>query len=270
MIAARLLGRSELGLAALARDELGITLDKGNQKDDWSRRPLSPKQEAYALADVRYLLDLRTRLSQQLAARGRLAWLHEECAAVAALEPMARRRDPNAWLAIKGARRLGARPLAILRELHAWRERRAEETDTPTFKILGNEALLKLASLGPKSPADLRTVPGVLPRLQPQAVAILAAVRRAEALPDTALPRLPRSPRPVVPDQVQRRIERLKGWRAKKAAELQLEASVVLPQRLIDRLAEASPRDLAELASIEGLRRWRVEAFGPDLLAAVS
>jgi ribonuclease D len=270
MIAARLLGRSELGLAALARDELGVVLDKGNQKDDWSRRPLSPKQEAYALADVRYLLELRSRLEQQLAARGRLAWLREECAAVAALEPMVRRRDPDAWLGIKGARRLAPRPLAVLRELHAWREMRAEETDTPTFKVLGNEALLKLATLGPKSPADLRAVPGVLPRLQRQADAILAAVRRAEALPDAALPRPTRSPRPVVPDQVLRRIERLKGWRARKAVELQLDASVVLPQRLIDRLAEASPRDRAELASIEGLRRWRAEAFGAELLAAVS
>jgi ribonuclease D len=44
MIAARLLGRSEIGLAAVARDELGVSLSKGNQKDDWSRRPLAPAQ----------------------------------------------------------------------------------------------------------------------------------------------------------------------------------------------------------------------------------
>ena len=52
MLAARLLGKSELGLVAVARDELGVTLTKTNQKDDWSRRPLTPQQEAYALADV--------------------------------------------------------------------------------------------------------------------------------------------------------------------------------------------------------------------------
>jgi ribonuclease D len=270
MIAARLLGKAQIGLAAVARDELEVTLDKGNQKDDWSRRPLSPQQEAYALADVRHLVELRARLEEKLAACGRLGWLREECAAVAALEPMARRRDPNPWLAIKGARRLAPRPRAVLRELHAWRERRAEETDTPPFKILGSEALLKLAALRPKAPADLRAVPGVLPRLQRQADAILAAVRRAEEMPDADLPVVPRTPRPVVPDEVLRRIERLKAWRTRKAAELQVEASVVLPQRLIDRLAEVSPRDRAALSSIEGLRQWRAEAFGADLLAAVS
>jgi len=267
MIAARLLGRSEIGLAAVARDELGVTLTKESQKDDWSRRPLTPRQEAYALADVAHLVELRERLAAKLAATGRLDWLREECEAVARLEPAARRRDPEAYLDVKGARRLPPRALAAFRELHAWRERRAEETDTPAFKILGNESLMRLAERRPKDAVSLREVPGVLPRLQRQAGELLAAVRRAEELPESELPCPTRSPRPVVPDTVLRRGERLKAWRARKAAELQVDVSVVLPQRLIDRLAQAGPSGLAE---VEGLRRWRREAFGAELLAAVS
>ena len=270
MIAARLLGRSEIGLVAVARDELGVALTKDSQKDDWSRRPLTPKQEAYALADVRHLVALRDGLSEKLRAAGRLSWLEEECEAVAALEPLPRRRSPEAWLDIKGARRLAPRSLAALRELHAWRERRAEETDTPAFKILGNEALLRLAELRPRDPAGLQAVPGVSSRLSRQAGALLAAVRRAEELPESELPRLVRPPRPVVPDAVLRRVERLKAWRARKAAELAVDVSVVLPQRLIDRLAEAAPSDAAALRAVEGLRRWRIEAFGGELMAAVS
>jgi ribonuclease D len=270
MIAARLLGRAEIGLAAVARDELGTALTKTNQKDDWSRRPLSPGQEAYALADVLHLVALRERLEAKLLAAGRLDWLREECEAVAALDAVARKRDPEAYLSLKGARRLPPRALAALRELHAWRERRAEETDTPPFKILGNESLMRLAELRPTDAAGLRTVTGVLPRLGRHAGDLVAAVRRAEDLPEADLPRVVRSPRPVVPDAVVRRVERLKAWRARKAAELAVEASVVLPQRLIDRLAEAAPGDAAALARVEGLRRWRVAAFGADLLAAVS
>jgi ribonuclease D len=270
MIAARFLGRSEIGLAAVARDELGIALTKDNQKDDWSRRPLTPQQEAYALSDVLHLVELHGRLSEKLAAAGRLAWLEEECEAVAQLEPAARKRDPLAFLAIKGARRLPPRALAALRELHAWRERRAEEKDIPPFKILGNEALLRIAELRPRDAAGLGAVPGVLPRLQRQAGDLLGALRRAEALPDAELPQVPRTPRPVVEDAVRQRIERLKAFRTRKGAELSLDISVVLPQRLIDRLAEARPRDAAGLAGVEGLRRWRVAAFGAELLAAVS
>jgi ribonuclease D len=270
MIAARLLGRSEIGLAAVARDELGTALTKTNQKDDWSRRPLSPGQEAYALADVLHLVALRERLEAKLLAAGRLDWLREECEAVAALDAVARKRDPEAYLNLKGARRLPPRALAALRELHAWRERRAEETDTPPFKILGNESLMRLAELRPKDVEGLRTVTGVLPRLGRHAGDLVGAVRRAEGLPEAELPRVVRAPRPGVPDAVVRRVERLKAWRARKAAELAVEASVVLPQRLIDRLAEAAPGDAAALARVEGLRRWRAAAFGADLLAAVS
>jgi ribonuclease D len=270
MIAARLLGRSEVGLVAVARDELGVALTKESQRDDWSRRPLTARQEAYAIADVAHLVPLHERLSAKLAAAGRLGWLREECEAVARLEPAGRRRDPEAYLDVKGARRLPPRALAAFRELHAWRERRAEETDTPAFKVLGNEALLRLAERRPKDAASLREVPGVLPRLRSQAGELLAAIRRAEALPEEALPCPARSPRPVVPDPVQRRIERLRAWRTRKATELQVDVSVVLPQRLIDRLAQAGPRDTGELTEVEGLRRWRMEAFGAELLAAVS
>ena len=270
MIAARLLGRSELGLVAVARDELGVALTKTNQKDDWSRRPLTPQQEAYALADVAHLVALRERLEARLATAGRLEWLREECDAVAALEPLARKRDPDAYLGIKGAKGLPPRALAALRELHAWRERRAEETDTPAFRILGNEGLLKIAALAPQSEAELRAVPGVLPRLHRQAGFILDAVGRARALSDAELPALPRVSRPVVPDAVLKRVERLRAWRTRKGQELGLDASVVLPQRLIDRLAEAAPENAQHLGKVEGLRRWRAQAFGAELLAAVS
>jgi ribonuclease D len=269
MIAARLLGRAEVGLAAVARDELGVALSKDNQRDDWSRRPLTPRQEAYAIADVRHLVTLRDRLEEKLRAAGRHGWLREECDAVAARAPASRRRNPDGYLAVKGARRLAPRSLAALRELHAWRERRAEETDTPAFRVLGNETLLRLAEARPGA-ADLRAVPGLPARLaERHGRELVDAIGRAEALPEGELPVVPRAPRPFVPDSVQRRAARLKAWRTAKAAELALDSSVVLPQRLVDRLAEAAPRDAAGLLAVDGLRRWRIEAFGKDMLQAL-
>jgi ribonuclease D len=270
MIAARFLGMPGIGLAAVAEAELGITLSKANQKDDWSRRPLTKQQEAYALADVQHLGALRERLEARLEEKGRLGWVQEECEAVSALEPTPRRRDPEAYQGIKGARRLRPRQLAALRELYAWREGRAETTDRPAFKILGNEALRKLAERHPRTLPELRHVPGVLPRLRGYSDDILAALRRAAQLPDSELPVIPRSPRPVIPTEVMHRAAHLKEWRTRRAAELRVEVSVVLPQRLIDRLAAASPRDRAGLAEIEGLRRWRIDAFGEELLAALA
>ena len=266
MIAARLLGRPELGLAAVARAELGVTLSKDNQKDDWSRRPLTPQQEAYAAADVAHLVALQQRLTSHLESLGRLAWLREECDAVAALGPAARRRNPDAYLSIKGAKRLAPRALAALRELHVWREHRAQETNLPPFRILGNEVLLRLAGL-PKGAGGLAS--SLPPRLRSREGELAEALARAQALDEGQLPVVPRSARPILPDPVLRRIARLKAWRTVKAAELKLDASVVLPQRLIDKLAEAGPRDADGLGAIEGLRRWRIHTFGREILAAL-
>jgi ribonuclease D len=269
MIAARFLGLPEIGLQAVARAELGVELSKANQKDDWSRRPLSPSQESYALSDVRHLLALQARLETRLREKGRLEWVREECEAVAALPAARREADPAAYLRIKGAGRLRPRALAGLRELAAWREGRSAAADLPAFKVLANEVLLVLAERSPRTREELASVRSVLPRLDREAEALLAALRRARELPESELPAFPRLPRPVVPEPVRRRVEALKAWRREEAKRLGLDVSVVLPQRLVDRVAEAAPRDTEGLEAVEGLRRWRIEAFGPDLLSAL-
>ena len=74
MLASRFLGLPEVGLQGVLRNELGVDLSKSSQKDDWSVRPLTSRQERYALDDVRHLLALYERLSDRLRAQSRLAW----------------------------------------------------------------------------------------------------------------------------------------------------------------------------------------------------
>jgi len=267
MLAARFLGRREFGLQALARAELGVELSKGFQKDDWSHRPLSPKQEAYALADVQHLLALHERLVAQLEAVGRLDWVHEESDAVAALEPARRRKDPDAFFKIKGTERLEPRQLAALRELHAWREARAEKLDTPAFKIVDNEVLLALAQRLPDTREGAGALLARYPRVRHEAGAVLDALARAAAVPDAELPRWPRPPaRLVRSPAAQKRIDALKTWRTQEAARSGLDPSVVLPQRLIERIADLAPRSREDLEQIDGLREWRILAYGPALM----
>jgi ribonuclease D len=270
MIAARMLGRPQIGLQALAQGELGVTLSKESQRDDWSRRPLTPKQEAYALADVAHLLALRERLVAELRRLGRLAWVVEECDAVAALEPARRGPEPDAYQRVKGIRRLTRRQQAVLREVHAWREALARASDVPAFKLMSSETLIELAERSPRSATELAAVRGLSPRARRGGNDLLAAIGRGLALRDADLPSVSAAPpRPVVSEEVRRRIESLRAWRAAEAARLAVDISVVLPQRLLERLAHAAPGERSALDEIEGLRRWRIEAFGPDLLSAL-
>lgn len=266
-LAARFLGVAALGLDQLLRTYLGVEPGRSRQKDDWSRRPLSPEQEAYALNDVLHLIPLRARLVQELAARAREAWVEEECAALAAAPVTGRPADPDAYLKLKGTKDLDGRGLAVLRELHAERERLALGLDRPPFMILAHDALVRLAARRPTDEAGLSEVPACTPKVVRRfGQAILEAVARGLAVPEGDLPGGPRSPRTTVPAAVRRRAEALKAWRRVAAARLGLDPGVLLPQRLIDRVAAEPPADLAALARVEGIRRWRVQACGEELV----
>ena len=59
MIAARLCGYQELGLAALVAKHFGVKLSKASQKANWALRPLSNQMIEYAINDTKYLLPRR-------------------------------------------------------------------------------------------------------------------------------------------------------------------------------------------------------------------
>lgn len=269
-LAARFVGASALGLDGLLTQYLGVDPGKSRQKDDWSRRPLSEPQEAYALKDVLHLIRLRDHLLARLRALGREAWVDEECAALAALPAPDRAPDPDAYLTLKGTKDLDARGLAILKELHQAREILALKLDRPPFMIVGNEGLVHLAALRPRDADAMLAVPGSTPGIVRRfGHSLLEAIARGLATPEPDLPVRPRALRPVIPAPVRRRAESLRAWRVKAAARLGLEAGFLLPQRLIDRLAAEPPADLVALASAEGVRRWRAELFGDELLRAL-
>ena len=266
-LAARLLGVAALSLDGLLAQFLELTPVKSRQKDDWSRRPLSAEQEAYALNDVLHLGDLRARLIDELVAKGRLEWVEEECAAVAASSLPERVIDPDAYLKLKGAKDLDQRGWGVLRELYQMREAMALRLDRPPFMIVGNESLVALAAKRPRTTEDVLAVPGCSQSVVRRAgAAILDAVARGESLAADELPVRRPAPRPVFSAAVRRRAEALRVWRAKAAQDIALDPGVLFPQRVIDRLAADPPRDLAGLEQVEGVRRWRTKLFGGDLL----
>jgi ribonuclease D len=269
-IAARLIGGRELGLDTLLATWLGVELPPSRQRDDWSVRPLRPDQETYAAADVIHLFALEARLTEELARLGRLAWAVEESQALAEQPAPDRTIDPTAYASIRGARDLGPRGLSILKELYELRDRLARAADRPPFKVISNETLLRLAQTAPRETAALAEVPGCTPRLIARwGPALLEAVERALALPDAELPALERSIRPPGSAAASRRAEVLKRWRTQAAERYGLDPGVLLPNRLIGAVAGAGPARLEDLARIDGLRRWRVETFGAEILAAL-
>jgi ribonuclease D len=178
MAAARRLGRAGLGLSALVEAQFGVRLSKAFQRSDWGHRPLTPEQLAYAALDTHFLLPLHARLCAELLERGALEEARREFARIAAAEFRERIFDPEGYRRLKGARELDVEGSRILRALYLAREERARAADRPPFKVLGEQAMLELARVRPRTEEAVRAIPGVTPSvLRRMGDAILQAMR---------------------------------------------------------------------------------------------
>jgi len=146
MLAARLLGERQFGLSSLADRFLGVQLDKGPQKADWARRPLTVRMEAYARNDTHYLKPLSDKLRTELEQKDRLAWHQESCERLIVESTKPALTDADSVWRIKGSHRLGRPALAILRELWRWREGEAVQANKPPFFVISHQALVDIAA----------------------------------------------------------------------------------------------------------------------------
>jgi len=269
-IAAQLAGEPAIGLAALLEKYIGVKLDKEHQKADWSLRPLTPSMLAYAAADTRFLLGLRDALEQRLKTLNRLSWAMEEFKQLESLRWSGPGGEEETYLRLKGAKGLSPRSLAALRLLHRWRDTVAEREDRAPFRIIGNDALLAVSRALPASRTDLghvRDLPSSLARRHGEA--LLDAVQRAKALPETDLPRLERRPRVHKDPGFDARLERVKAVRNRIATELGLDPGVVSGRTTLEAVVRAHPANRTALEQVGEIRRWQIDVLGDALLEAV-
>jgi ribonuclease D len=261
-VAAALLGLPpQAGYAELVARQLGHSIDKAQTRTDWSRRPLSAAQLAYAADDVHHLLQLHTDLAIALEAKGRTVWHVEDCAALE--EPGLYRTEPaQAWRRLKGLGRMRPHEQAIARALAGWREQRAISSDKPRGWILTDEALLALATLAPATATELEQVRSVPPSVvRKRGDELLALVRAARESGDEG-PSAPTSQRPT-PEQ-NRRIGQLQQRVREVAAALELSPEVLATRRDVEAMVLGAPEHAALL------RGWRRDAIGNELLGLLA
>lgn len=256
-IAAAMLGMGDqLGYAALVEKMTGIKLDKSLTRTDWSRRPLTAPELAYAAADVRHLSDIHPRLREQLAAKGRLHWLEEDCARLA--EPSRyRNAAEDAWKRLKGLARLAPASQPIAVALAGWRERIAQERDRPRKWIIDDEALYRIAERAPSDLDELAALKVLPPKTLDRhgaALTALVAAAKASSLPPLLLDE------PL--DDVQKaRLKRLQDRLRAIADALEVPASLIAPRADLELLVRVGAD--ADAAVLGG---WRRAVAGEALL----
>lgn len=231
-------------------------LDKASRFTDWSRRPLSPAQLAYALGDVTHLRVIYEALTRRIETAGRTAWVAEEVASLA--DPALYQPDPaEAWRRLKPRSR-DRRFLAVVRGLAAWREREAQRRDLPRNRVIRDDVVMEIAATRPGSAEALRDLDRV--SLDRESLkAVIAEIQAALALPESEMPqaevqvRLPKGIGPLI-DLL------------RVLLKLRAEDSDVA-QRLIANGGDLEAIALDDHADVPALKGWRREIFGDEALA---
>jgi ribonuclease D len=237
----------------------GDQIDKSSRFTDWSTRPLSPKQSAYAISDVTHLRDVYLSLSAQLAEQGRTGWLDEEMAVLTDIETY-RTHPEDAWQRLK-LRVKKPRQLAVMQAVAAWREREAQSRDVPRSRVLKDDAIYEIALQQPRDAealGRLRTIPRGFERSN-TARAILTATEEVYERPESALPRLPR-PRSA-PEHASAAAELLKVLLKMVAEEQGVAARIIASTEDLEKIAAD---DRADVPALHG---WRRNLFGEQALA---
>ncbi|BBO71252.1 ribonuclease D [Desulfosarcina alkanivorans] len=269
-LASMYVGERETSLGAMVSKRFGIKLDKRYQKKDWSQRPLPEGMIEYAASDVFHLIPLARQLMEELASKERLEWVREECDYLSTVRPVENGCDPL-FLRFRGAGRLPRRNLAVLEGLLQYRRDLAIKKDRPLFKVFSNTALLKIATEmadTPKAMESARCLSAKQIRIYGKPLA--RVVQRANSLPAKDLPVYPRRRRQSVSPKVPERIKAIKAWRDRLAECLELDPALLFNKTLMTAIAVHKPSDIDGLKQVEGIRRWQVEAFGKDILKALS
>ncbi|MDD2364616.1 MAG: HRDC domain-containing protein [Desulfuromonadaceae bacterium] len=264
MIAARLVGLTEFGLAALLYARFAVVLDKKYQKADWSKRPLSREMCAYASADTINLLPLYDQLYLELEEKNRLKWLEEESRLVC--QARVTEKEGPLFLHCKGAGRLKGHTLAILEELLQMRAKQSELLDRPPFKVLSADTLIEIAEIKPRSLYELTQIKGMTAgQVQRHGESILSSVETGAKVVEYMLPSFPRTAKRDVSELAKERLKNLKRWREYYSHEIGLDPGVLAPNWLLEAIADTANGESRELDSIQGMREWQKQLFGQDM-----
>jgi ribonuclease D len=239
----------------------GASIDKSSRFTDWAHRPLTERQLKYALEDVTHLRAVYEKLAQRLARTGRTDWVREEMTTLT--DPHAYRLEPReAWRRLK-VRSEKPRFLAVLRELAAWREEEAQKRDLPRGRVIKDESLVEIAAHAPASVEDLARTRGLGRSVADgrQGAAILAAIARALALPDSEWPH-PRG-RSELPANIGPVVELLRVLLKAKCEQHGVAQKLVANAADLELIAAGADGD----AAVPALNGWRRELFGADALA---
>ena len=270
MLAARIMGWAQAGLAGILAKKFGVTLDKSLQRANWGHRPLEPDLLAYAKLDTHYLLPLRALQEKALKECGRWEEAQEAFERISTVEWVDKPFDPNGFWSIAGCPRFvvsGADGVAGA-VLVSGRPGAAE--NRPPFKVLDQHSLVALSHAQPATLNDLGRVRGMTThQVRRYGAGLLDAVKRGRSAPPPAPPRRPDSNGRPDPRTVER-YDALRAWRSDRARQRGVDSDVIFTNDQLMAIARQAPKTVDALQTLGIMGPWKLGEYGEAIIQALA
>lgn len=257
-----------IGLGNLLKAVLGVSLQKGHARTDWSVRPLPPHQIEYAHADVVHLVEMAQKLFQELEKLGRKDW---------ALKSSGKWEDPllhdvpAQTIADRLARggRVDRKGYPVLIELVKWREKRVREINVPRRWLADDAVLLDLAQVRPKDLNHLGTFRGLnRGELKNQGKILLDLIESASQM-ELARPTSGPKQDPATPEEG-RALDLLKCYIGMLADRHDVATKHIILSDQMLRLLRSQPKTVEDLKRDGILNADSIRLVGEEIVAILS
>ncbi len=153
-LGSRIAGLPRVGLGAVVEHYLGLSLAKEHSAVDWSKRPLEPSWLDYAALDIDVLHELADALLEDLEAKSKLEFAHQEFAHLLKFKP--KPENPDKWRSTTGLHEVKNQVgLAVARELWKSRELLAQKLDVAPGRLLPDSSISHVAKTLHKNKPEL-------------------------------------------------------------------------------------------------------------------
>jgi ribonuclease D len=290
-LGARIAGCERVGLGPLAESLLELQLSKEHSAVDWSIRPLRPEWITYAALDVDILLDIRNAVENLLTEQNKLEWAKQDFASILKNYQnyvFTDEAKPERWRRTSGMHKVRDRlTMAIVRDFWFSRDELAREIDLAPGRVLGDEAIIELATKRPDNLEAVAKVIGRRTRLEaPPFNRWLNVLNNALKTPHDQQPELRVASQSLPPIKIWKdrnplgyaRLTHARAALIELSTQIQIPTENLVTPELVRRICWQEPpasnseyQDFViEQLNKTGARPWQIELVTPAISAALS
>jgi ribonuclease D len=290
-LGARIAGCERVGLGPLAESLLELQLAKEHSAVDWSIRPLRPEWITYAALDVDILLDIRNAVENLLTEQNKLKWAKQDFASILKNYQnyvFTDEAKPERWRRTSGMHKVRDRlTMAIVRDFWFSRDELAREIDQAPGRVLGDEAIIEIATKRPDNLEAVAKVIGRRTRLEaPPFNRWLNVLNHALKTPLDQQPELRVASQSLPPIKIWKdrnplgyaRLTHARAALIELSTQIQIPTENLVTPELVRRICWQEPpasnseyQDFViEQLNKTGARPWQIELVTPAISAALS